>query len=1522
MDFQSATSKSILMEEVEVVHRIETNTQKYQIELLSTFLPDEVINMELTQLNSKNFVAVVLWGDISGVSLMSRKYTKVGSGGIKRFTATLNLFYGSIVEVLRFYGGDVLKLSSDAFLAIWKTEPNICLYEVIHEVIVSSLFIQQDLNKLFEENDIHLKLKLTIACGCVTFSIIGCEGFKDFAINGSAIDDLNEVKRNSLSGDVAVALSAWGHIAEDDYEFCDGFTSSVKVLRCVYQPYQESKKIHDQTKCSLILGLCQKHFEHKKLITENRILQDKEIYLRFFKSLPQRNAVLYAYLHWSITDIRSFITDYVLEQTIDIPQVFDDLAEIKSITVQCISILVSKINKLHLVPIINDIIQTIHQTVSSFSGTVKSLWFLDNHVEIISVFGLRSIAAGFESKNALKSAYQLRKSLLLVDAIQNVSVGVTKGLVYCGIIGHPFQKHFLVAGASVNKAVKITRAFSNKISCDDHTYNESKLPSSYFQSLRSEAYDYGVILEFSEELKEKVVLDKLDFSLQGREVEMELVRLVLNQAELKCPYRGICFHGKSKVGKTSLLQEVVNVCVDSRYIYSCVNLCGRIRRPFFCISLLYKQLYDIIAATETTQLNYPRELWDISEALQANNIDRKTIITKTLLEISARAQALTVLIIDNIQYIDIQSYEVITAAVEHKSLRFMCAGQFEEDTWDVRWKMSLNKDIKVLEVQSLPMKYLPALLCNFLKVKGVDKRLVKLLENSKETRAGFLKIRLNDLINAKCLEVKCVSLNEFVQHRFAFTDVSLEPMNAVDVVKLTTQNVTTDNDITSSGIMMQLYDSFTPHQQLVVRTAAIIGEVFSRELLLAVMGLSKEQYLVETIEQLFEKDIFDCATRYITCGGLTGALGQCYCFPSEETRRDKSGFCKLIYFKDTSLRIEVYNFLLTSERKELHLKTLNFLENNDIICPKCSKSGSVSLIKLETFNSFMQYSKATNEKLVLNHEDKIGQKENHIENGNCYQTKLSFKASSCFWKRRQLNICFCIEMLFKVYFDLIYHCNAGDDVGKHVFFVMQYGAILMTLGENKEAIKHLLDALEMCILAKRTNLTLNFKLKTSLCAKIYLLLAEAHVRIGNTDTAKKYVVSSLMQNSIQMPIFSRKRLFVKAMEIFPSKPDVVVCVSVLSTIFAAEGQWNIAKAASLRSLMLLQDKNIDTKITCDVFKNAMKIFGLSEDSHVCGKLEKRVRKEVFRKFSGNYLVDFYSIGDLMYLIFKLQVLRGNLHNCIKLGLRALEFNQYIQASYAMFDLIPTLATLLLFARRIEDAVTIIKIMKQQASSSKSLIIYHAFCVELNNETSLILEPLDSCLKFATVYLQQKSDLMPLETKLIVNIYNYLLRNRRWHQADKWSVLLNFNCTDLTSFVSISNFIRATECSFLCMVHEMEMKRNSNMDQEKAINMLRQCEEVARHWRVFLPRVLHFKAYFCQLMALNTNKTKRLLKRASEVAKLQGNILESCWVKLNKNAWNGGFNFGNDVKNIDWKLEKTYTMEQWSQILFSLPLATN
>lgn len=219
-----------LLRETEIKRKLEITQIRKQIEILSTFLPDEILKMSLMEVEDVHtFVGVLLFADVSGFTPLCEKYTKTGKGGIYKLTATLNAYIGAIVEVIYFYGGDVLKFSGDAFLALWKAPPDVCLYEVIHEVIVCGLFIQKTLGCFETEVNVNLKVKIAISSGNLTFSVIGNESDKNYVILGQAINDVKNAEHCSVSGDVVLAPSAWGHLSEESYEVSFGEGGHVKV---------------------------------------------------------------------------------------------------------------------------------------------------------------------------------------------------------------------------------------------------------------------------------------------------------------------------------------------------------------------------------------------------------------------------------------------------------------------------------------------------------------------------------------------------------------------------------------------------------------------------------------------------------------------------------------------------------------------------------------------------------------------------------------------------------------------------------------------------------------------------------------------------------------------------------------------------------------------------------------------------------------------------------------------------------------------------------------------------------------------------------------------------------------------------------------------------------------------------------------------------------------------------------------------------------------------------------------------
>lgn len=94
-----------------------------------------------------------------GFTALCEKYNDGGKGGTDKLTATLNSYIGAMVEVIYSYGGDVLKFSGDAFLALWKVKTNEYVYSVIHRVLSCALYIQHTLGLYETEAKVMLRGK-------------------------------------------------------------------------------------------------------------------------------------------------------------------------------------------------------------------------------------------------------------------------------------------------------------------------------------------------------------------------------------------------------------------------------------------------------------------------------------------------------------------------------------------------------------------------------------------------------------------------------------------------------------------------------------------------------------------------------------------------------------------------------------------------------------------------------------------------------------------------------------------------------------------------------------------------------------------------------------------------------------------------------------------------------------------------------------------------------------------------------------------------------------------------------------------------------------------------------------------------------------------------------------------------------------------------------------------------------------------------------------------------------------------
>lgn len=96
-------------------------------------------------------------------------------------------------------------------------------------------------------------------------------------------------------------------------------------------------------------------------------------------------------------------------------------------------------------------------------GCMNKTALFDKDLTFLCIFGLRGDKHMLESQIGLRCASKMRENLLTMKNVKSVTVAVTSGMTYCGVVGHVLRREYTVIGMSVNKAARLMVAYNNKV---------------------------------------------------------------------------------------------------------------------------------------------------------------------------------------------------------------------------------------------------------------------------------------------------------------------------------------------------------------------------------------------------------------------------------------------------------------------------------------------------------------------------------------------------------------------------------------------------------------------------------------------------------------------------------------------------------------------------------------------------------------------------------------------------------------------------------------------------------------------------------------------------------------------------------------------------------------------------------------------------------------------------------------------------------------------------------------------------
>jgi class 3 adenylate cyclase len=158
----------------------------------------------LGEAESEQFLAAVLFADISGFTALTERLAGTGPSGVEALTELLNGCFGELVELVGEHGGDVVKFAGDALLAIWPTDDD--KSGVTAWAARCGLAMQQSLQSSEVAAKVQLSVRIAVGLGQVSVAHLGgVRGRWEMVVGGPAVAQVCAAEQVARPGDVALS---------------------------------------------------------------------------------------------------------------------------------------------------------------------------------------------------------------------------------------------------------------------------------------------------------------------------------------------------------------------------------------------------------------------------------------------------------------------------------------------------------------------------------------------------------------------------------------------------------------------------------------------------------------------------------------------------------------------------------------------------------------------------------------------------------------------------------------------------------------------------------------------------------------------------------------------------------------------------------------------------------------------------------------------------------------------------------------------------------------------------------------------------------------------------------------------------------------------------------------------------------------------------------------------------------------------------------------------------------------------
>lgn len=390
---------------------------------LSSYIPEILLEqlakqkIELTDkdihLLQRNFNGVVLFTDISGFTSLSESLAKEGKKGTEQLSDILNEYFTIIIQIIRKYGGSIVKFGGDSLTIIFTGEPELALCLSI--TCVMEMFRKMEkFHNIQTLAGIHnLEISAGLSYGKIKSFVVGTEKYgMEYVVAGKPTEWSAFAQHNAEVGQAILYC--------ENSEFISNIITYKKIKDKLYRILSLKKEMR------IPIKLPQKYREEIKP-----------------KNLKQYSSSING-----SANLQYLFPKSVFNSVINNKYFIGEHREVSILFLQFLNL--SEQDELYYQKFQN-FIKAVQEIVYSHNGIINKIDIGDKGNKVLIAFGA-PVKTEFDEENAIQTALSIQK--LKVGNLQ-VKIGLTSGIAYTGITGSPQRKEYTFIGDSVNTSARL-----------------------------------------------------------------------------------------------------------------------------------------------------------------------------------------------------------------------------------------------------------------------------------------------------------------------------------------------------------------------------------------------------------------------------------------------------------------------------------------------------------------------------------------------------------------------------------------------------------------------------------------------------------------------------------------------------------------------------------------------------------------------------------------------------------------------------------------------------------------------------------------------------------------------------------------------------------------------------------------------------------------------------------------------------------------------------------------------------------